>query len=248
MAERRNWSETEVAEALALYLRLAFGKFHSRNPQVIALAARLGRTPSAVALKLSNLAALDETLAQKGMANASATDRRVWARFLQNPDEVLSAFERQESPALSANTFAERAEAFAGRQDRVVTATVRQRIGQSFFREMILTAYGNRCALTGIEDARLITASHIVGWAEDASVRVNPRNGIALNALHDRAFDRHLITFDDDYRMVIAADVPPEARRQLQRVDSDRLSMPERSLPDPALMQRHRQRFHARQA
>jgi len=40
------------------------------------------------------------------------------------------------------------------------------------------------------------TASHIVPWAEDERNRLNPRNGLCLNALHDRAFDRHLMWID----------------------------------------------------
>ncbi|MBT9386913.1 HNH endonuclease [Pseudooceanicola sp. CBS1P-1] len=245
---RRNWSEAEVTEALALYLRLPFGRLHSRTPAIIALAERLGRTPSAVALKLTNLAALDDSLARRGMANASATDRRVWAAYRQDPGKVLDAVIRQgDLPALPPG-FAERQAAFAGRQGESTEAVTRIRIGQGFFRDMILTSYAGRCALTGIEDPRLLTASHIVGWAEDPAERLNPRNGIALNALHDRAFDRHLITFDEDLRLVIAADVPLAARRQLERIDSPRLALPQRFLPDPALLERHRRRFHARAA
>ena len=57
MAQRRNWNMAEVRAALALYLRTNFGRFHKTNPDVITLARQLGRTPSAVALKLGNLAA-----------------------------------------------------------------------------------------------------------------------------------------------------------------------------------------------
>ena len=100
MVERRNWSLEDVKEALALYLVTDFGRFHARNPDIIRLATRLGRTASAVALKLTNLAALDDILPQKGMANASATDREVWASFLRNPDDVEVAYSRQSSPLL----------------------------------------------------------------------------------------------------------------------------------------------------
>ena len=253
-AGRRNWTEDEVEQALALYLRLDFGRFHARNPQVMALAGRLQRTPGAVALKLTNLAALDDSLAQRGMAHASATDRRVWQRFLAEPEPLLEVYlaQVQSLPAAPSQAifggFAERQAAYAARQETDITTQVTPRIGQAFFREMILTAYSGRCALTGVEDARLLTASHIVGWREDRSLRLNPRNGLCLNALHDRAFDRHLITFDEDYRMIIASDVPPEARQQLERTHSRRLTMPSRFLPDQGLLERHRRSFHARVA
>jgi putative restriction endonuclease len=242
VAERRNWSEAEVQAALALYLVTDFGRFHAKNPDVIRLAGQIGRTPASVALKLANLAALDESLPQKGMANASATERQVWAAFLRAPEAVEAAFARQMAPALSG--FAEGAPAFDHRGG-MRQAVVPQRVGQDLFRRMVLTGYGGRCALTGVEDARLLNASHIVGWAEDATQRMRPTNGICLNALHDRAFDRHLITFDEDWRMVIAPQVPVAAQAQLRRGVTGALQMPTRFLPDASLIALHRDRFMA---
>jgi len=258
VAERRNWSESEVRHALTLYLLTDFGRLHSRNPDIVDLAARLGRTAGAVALKLVNLAALDASIPQKGMAHASATDRRVWAEFMGDPTAVLDAYSQQASPIPPPdNSVLQQvanlqyqppglAEAgvdfdFSGAGERRVEST--QRIGQDFFRRIILTSYRNRCALTGIEDKRLLNASHIVAWKADHQNRINPSNGICLNALHDRAFDRHLITFDEDYRLKIASHVPTVARRELARVESGRLELPSRFLPDQAFLERHRQAF-----
>lgn len=247
---RRNWTETEVRMALALYLRLEFGKIHTGTAEVQDLASRTGRSPSAVALKLANLAALDDSLPRRGMANASALDRRIWQEFLQDPTQVVAAAEAPPvalAPPISG--FAERQQAFQARQQSPAEQQMREaRQGQGFFRDMILTSYQGRCALTGIEDPRLLTASHIVGWAEDRTQRMNPCNGLCLNALHDRAFDRHLITFDSGNRMLIAPDLPREARSRLTAGMSGELTLPARFLPDPALMARHRGRFHARTA
>ena len=75
--ERRGWTREELLKALQLYLLTPFGRLHSRNPNIQRLALELGRTASAVALKLVNFASLDPTLAQRGMANASRMDRQV---------------------------------------------------------------------------------------------------------------------------------------------------------------------------
>ncbi len=247
--KRRNWTREETLEALALYLRTPFGRLHERNPDIIRLAERLGRTPGAVVLKACNFAALDETLPRKGMSHASRLDREVWEAFLHDPETLLPVFARQmgmeEAPAgLAEDAATPPLPSSAQATERIVP--VRQRLGQDFFRRMVLAAWAERCPLTGVNDARLLNASHIVAWKDDPANRLNPRNGICLNTLHDRAFDRHLITFDEDMRMVIAPDVPDDARRVLERVDSPRLSMPERFLPDPALLEAHRQRFHER--
>lgn len=243
MAQRRNWSATEVRAALALYLRTNFGRFHKTNPDVITLAHQLGRTPSAVALKLGNLAALDDTLPQKGMANASATDRAVWAEFLANPDPVIAADQHLAGvyPPPPPQHYGP---GWREGRDRQVNATARD--GQSFFRRMILTSYQGRCAMTGICDPALLTASHIVGWADDPGNRMNPRNGLCLNALHDRAFVRHLISFDSTHRIVVSARLGDRARDVLMQ-GHDRLETPERFLPDPSLMARHHAQFLERQ-
>jgi putative restriction endonuclease len=232
MAERRLWTEVEIRKALALYLRTTFGRLHQRNPDIVALAQEIGRTSSSVALKLVNLAALDDSLPRKGMANASATDRKVWQAFLENPDS-LSVATNYVIPEPKYLDFAE-----GNGVNLPVQAT--RRVGQNLFRDAVLTSYKGRCAITGIDDQRLLNASHIVGWSEDMEQRMNLRNGICLGALHDRAFDRHLITFSSDWRLVVRKDVPEVAREALLRGAATHLRMPERFLPDPELIARHR--------
>ena len=78
------------------------------------------------------------------------------------------------------------------------------RVNQGFFRTAVLSAYNNQCAITRIANVELLNTSHIIPWRVDSTNRLNPGNGICLNALHDRAFDRGLITIDDDYRVVVS--------------------------------------------
>ena len=63
---------------------------------------------------------------------------------------------------------------------------------------MIVAAYDERCALSGMSDRRLLVASHISRWADDQVRRLDPTNGIRLNPLLDRAFETGLIAFGDD--------------------------------------------------
>lgn len=80
----------------------------------------------------------------------------------------------------------------------------KRRVGQQIFRAMLLEIYENRCCLTGIEVPEVLRASHIIPWAECVKTRLNPENGLCLSATYDAAFDKHLITFDDDYRLVLS--------------------------------------------
>ena len=93
--------------------------------------------------------------------------------------------------------------------DIEVLSTPRKRVVQEVsrltrlasFRQQVLFAYGNRCAVTRIQ-LRLVEAAHIlpVGAAGSAD---HVRNGIALSPTYHRAFDAGLIYLDDSHRMLL---------------------------------------------
>lgn len=93
-----------------------------------------------------------------------------------------------------------------------------QRIGQDVFRAGLMAYWEGRCPLTGITDRALLRASHIISWSECASdaERLDVHNGLLLSALWDAAFDRALVTFDDDGAPVFSSDLSKEARQQLR--------------------------------
>ena len=80
----------------------------------------------------------------------------------------------------------------------------KRRVGQNIFRAMLLEIYDAKCCITGIDIPEVLRASHIVPWAECIDTRLNPENGLCLSATYDAAFDKHLITFDEDYRLVLS--------------------------------------------
>jgi len=93
---------------------------------------------------------------------------------------------------------------FRSREGREALREVKTRIGQGFFRKMILAQYNTQCCITGLNVPEVLRASHITSWADDRGNRMNPRNGLCLSATYDAAFDKHLISFDDDYRMILS--------------------------------------------
>lgn len=232
-----------MVAALDLYLRTPFGRIHNRNLEIIALAGRIGRTPNAVTLKMANLAGLDETLARKGMANASKMDRHVWARFMESlrriPEEADRAGQQGfgEAPPAPFN-------ANGAREGIDVEILATRRSGQEVFRRMIIASYDERCALSEMTDKRLLIASHIVPWASDKSKRLDPTNGICLNPLLDRAFDTGLIAFGDDMRVLVAREAEDRLRSYLRERCTSTLRQPSRFRPDPQLFQSHRERWN----
>lgn len=93
-----------------------------------------------------------------------------------------------------------------------------QRIGQDVFRSGLLEYWQGRCPLTGISDEPLLRASHIVPWKECATdaERLDIHNGLLLSALWDAAFDRGLVTFDDNGKPEYAQSLSDNTRGELR--------------------------------
>lgn len=253
--ERRDWSRAELLAALSLYCQIPFGQFHHRNRHVIGLAHQLGRTPSAVAMKLGNLASLDPFHAARGvrgMGNASNADRAVWGEFSGRWDDLAAA-----TPASLADTMNDPLSPVAnalpepdpssslpsGPTEATRLATFRR--GQGFFRNAVLSAYDARCCITGIAEPALLRASHIRAWAEFPPGRLDPSNGLCLNALHDAAFDRGLISFTAELELLISprlhGTVPAAIHADIfARFAGAPLRLPARFTPDPAALAHHR--------
>jgi putative restriction endonuclease len=236
---RNSWTREQLIEVLKLYCRTPFGRLHSRNPEIVALAAQIGRTPGAVALKAVNFASLDPTIDRKGMANASALDREVWTEFFANLDQYIDA-PKEEVPNKGFDEAAQEAYIASLPEGLDIPRLSKVRMNQGFFREMVLASYDGRCAITGISEPELLTASHIMPWSEVPSARTNPRNGICLNALHDRAFDRGFITFGESLNVIYSPRLSNDDRVRIQSLGGDRLNLPSRFLPDREFLDYHR--------
>jgi len=236
-------------KALALYCQIPFGKMHSRNPAVIALAQAIGRTPSAVSYKLGNLASLDPELRKRGvsgMKNASAADRDIWGEFFGRWDVLAEhALVVETPPVVEKGRRGRAASASVPAGPTEVTREVVQRRGQSFFRAAVLAAHDGKCCITGINSEPLLRASHIVPWSHDPALRLDPRNGLCLNALHDAAFDRGLITLSERFVLQVSkrvkAEVPGAIYREMfESREGTAIAMPERFTPAAEMLEFHR--------
>lgn len=81
---------------------------------------------------------------------------------------------------------------------------VKQRVNQNFFRSTILSSYNSKCCITGLTIKDFLIASHIVPWSKNKENRLNPRNGLCLNSIHDKAFDRGFLTITPEYKILLS--------------------------------------------
>jgi len=124
-------------------------------------------------------------------------------------------------------------------------AAVKARVGQSIFRKMVLKNYGNKCCVTGLDIPAVLQASHISSWDKDIANRLNPENGLCLSATYHAAFDAHLISFDENYCLVVSRSIKDHytsaaAKSYFIDLEGGRISLPAKFLPSQVFLERHR--------
>ena len=92
----------------------------------------------------------------------------------------------------------------------------------------------------------MLVASHIKPWkdSDEKTERTNPSNGLCLNSLHDKAFDREFITIDNRYRIVMSSKLKDvrmdtETRDWFWSYEGKEIILPEKFLPDKDFIQYH---------
>jgi putative restriction endonuclease len=248
------WTRDELILAINLYCKIPFGKLHSRNPAIINLAKLIGRTSNAVAYKLVNFASLDPSLKArgiKGASNASKLDKNIWDEFFNHWD--ILPYESEKLLAKYQNTTIEKLnhipEIELPKEGKMREQIVRVRVNQSFFRSSILASYDNTCCITGLKQPEFLIAGHIKPWSLDEKNRLNPQNGIAINALHDKAFESGFITITTDYKVKISPLLLKEKKSEsiemyFTRYNNQPIILPSRFLPDLEFLKYHnKERF-----
>ena len=240
------WSEEETILAFYYYCLIPFGKIHKGNPEIIRIATLLGRTPSSVSRKMGNLGHFDPELRKRnvsGLSNASKTDEAVVAHYLNNWESLVqkaqsieASFEAAltDTPILGPSVY--------GGERETITRT---RINQDFFRGTVLSSYQNRCCITGIDVPTLLIASHIKPWSisDPETERTNPCNGLCLNALHDKAFDKGLLTVLPDFTIRVSSKLKEDQGNKgvewIIQFDKQRIQLPERFFPKKEFLEYH---------
>ena len=246
----KNWGREELIVAFNLYCRTAFGRINKSNRSIIQVARSIGRTPSALGMKMCNFARFDPRLKKRnirGLEHGSKQDKEIWDEFHQDWEQL--GFESQQAieklVGIKEDDIAGKVKAGLQKETEG-TRSVRVRLVQRFFREAVLSSYNFSCAVCKIAVPQLLNASHIVPWSADKVRRADPSNGLSLCALHDRAFDRGLMTIDEDLRVIVAgevkvADAPKLHKVGLLEIEGKRISRAERFGPDFKALAYHRE-------
>jgi len=260
MAGRR-WGETELLVALKIYFELEFGQFHQYQPRIIEISKVLDRTPSSLAMKLCNFASLDPAMNGKGLKGASQADRDLMAAFVADPESIVGKVEDAVMRVLDCDQyddglngsvppprqFDEGDMPFLGRPPAVTerVSLRKNRVGQSFFRDAVLSGYYHQCGVCGLKITNLLVASHIVPWNQRHDLRLRPDNGISLCSIHDKAFDLGFWTLDSQFHIRLSKKLQDDksdiSMSYFGKFDGCSLNLPFRFTPNAECLNWHRE-------
>jgi putative restriction endonuclease len=244
------WSRQELILAFNLYLKLPFGKMHKQTPEIIELANLLGRTPSSIGMRLGNFASVDPNLQARGIGGLKGgmnQVRPIWDEFFHNQEELVFLSEQilaEKQQTTIESKYKEVLADISHLKGQDVIREVKTRINQSVFRQMVLSNYDTKCAITGIDIPQLLYASHIIPWSQNEKERLNPENGICLSSLYDNAFDKGLIAISTNHEVILSNELKkkkaaPYFSKHFAIIEKQKISTPLGYLPRKEFLEFH---------
>lgn len=242
------WTRDQHIVALNLYCKIGFSKADKSHPKVKELSAVIGRSPSSVAMKLSNFGRLDPALKErgvKGMSKGSKGEVPVWNEFYNDFEKLAEVSElllaKFKKLPLEVSAEIETWDLPEGKERK---AMITVRVNQKFFRDMIVGLYKTQCCITGLKNQNLLVAAHIMPWAKDGKNRMNPVNGLCLNELHDKAYEAGLISITPDYKIQISPVLKKQKKEEavqqfFLRYENQSIILPPKHLPDTSFLDKH---------
>ena len=210
MASGENWTEDEII--VACYIYLSRDRITVRDTRF--LAGLFDRTEKSVGAKIYNIRRFDDEVVRSGgsfWSHGSHLDEVVWNKFQEDPETmstramaIMNGMGADEDVIRDSYSSSGTVSIDIGPgMERYVT--VKERMNQGSFRRVVLRCSDYRCCVTGIRDTTLLVASHIKPWSEcGPGEKTDIHNAFCLNSLHDRLFDRGLMTVDRDLRILYA--------------------------------------------
>lgn len=248
-----NWTKEQTIVAFNVYCKIPFKNSSKTNPTIIKYANIIGRSPSALNMKVGNFGRLDPELKKLGivgLGNGSKLDEIVWNEFNGNWGKL--AYESELLIAGFQNKKLEETiddEVFEFPLGTERETIIKQRVNQNFFRSTILSSYNLKCCITGLSISEFLVASHIKPWKADEINRLNPHNGLCLNSIHDKAFDKGFITITPDYKVKISKYMNDYKKEEaisdlFLKYENKSIFLPDRFLPSKEFLDYHYQNIY----
>ena len=248
----KTWTREETIVAFYVYCKIPFKDSDKSHPIIKEFAQIIGRTPSALNMKVGNIGRLDPDLQKKGivgLTHGAKMEEEIWREFCDNPERL--AYESEKIIAKLRGKSVEESVDFdtsnlpQGGEREIV---VKQRINQSFFRMAVLSSYNNRCCISGIGNRELLEACHIVDWSENIANRTNPKNGLCMNPFFHKAYDKLFIAVTPDLTIIVSDELlqnttDDKFKNYLKCLNGGKIIMPGKFYPEKDFLQAHYEEF-----
>lgn len=248
-----NWTREQTIVALSVYCKIPFNRASNNNPEIVKAASIIGRTPSSVKMKVGNFGSFDPELKAKGvvgLSNTSKLDEEIWNEYCNDWGKLafdsekiianLTSKSLEESVGIDSSSFP------IGLERETI---IKQRINQSFFRNAVLSSYHYKCCITNLTCTDLLEACHIADWSINIENRLNPSNGICLNTLFHKAYDKHYLGISPDYEIFISDRLFDQQYNQdvirsfFKRYHKTKIQLPDKFTPNKDLLDLHFQHY-----
>lgn len=202
-------------------------------------------------MRLGNFASLDPYHQNRGIGglkNSGSGVKQIWDEFFENQEQLIFESERilaEWQNSTIESKYNNMLFDLKDIQGETKLRMVKTRVNQHVFRQMVLSNYSNKCALTGIDIPDLLFASHILPWSVHEKERLNPENGLCLSALYDRAFDKGYISFDQNYKVMLSTSLKKKHNTEyfnkyFAPIENNDLIPPVKYLPRKEFLEFHR--------
>lgn len=248
--KRINWTREQLLIALNVYFKISYSSITGSNPHIRKIAELIGRTPDAVALKMCNFGSFDpvqQARGIKGFTNSGKLDKIIFNEFINNWDDILFESEMlltQKQQITIEEKYAPILIDLKDKKGEIKIREVKTRVNQDLFRRIILSIYGNRCAISNIDISEMLVAGHIIPWSKNENERLNPENGICLSNLYDRAYEKGYIGIDFDYKILISEELKNKSKNSYYdsffgKFNDKQINLPDRFLPNKDFLDYH---------
>ncbi|WP_411846829.1 HNH endonuclease [Roseibacillus persicicus] len=200
-----------------------------------------------------NLPNLPKSYLQNGYCSAALRDYQSFLVEHRHEQSLLEEFSKHNGTEDEAVRHLEREieippfllEDIADVEGKEVMRMVKARSNQRVFQKIVRSNYGQACCITGIEVPEVNRASHIIPWAKNKETRMDPRNGLYLSATYDAAFDRNLLSLDEDFRVILSNDLKDHYTSESTKIhflskEGQKIRLPKSFLPKQEFLETHR--------
>jgi putative restriction endonuclease len=200
-----------------------------------------------------NLPGLRKSYLQSGYCSAALRDYQSFLVEYQHEQSLLGEFENRDGSEDEVVQKLEREleiprfliDDLIDIEGKEVMRMVKTRSNQRVFQKIVMRNYGGACCVTGIDVPEVNRASHIIPWSVGPKTRMDPRNGLYLSATYDAAFDRNLLSLDDDYRIILSRDLKDHYTSESVKIhfiekEGQKVRLPSSFLPKHEYLEKHR--------